>query len=79
MVSAGEWLVFGSPGSYSENSIAGVYFDTIVGHKLEFAGWKDQNIWATGKKIAPGEVSDVGQVPPPDLGSLVTLMGYADL
>ena len=79
VISAGECFVFDNSESYSENSIAGVYFDAIVGHKLEFAGRNDHTIWATGEKIATGEVPDVGRAPQPDPGSLGKLKGYAAL
>ena len=77
--SAVEWLKFENPGSCSEQAIAGVYFDAIVGHKLEFAGRTDHTIWAIGEKIATGEVAEVGQVRQPDPGSLRNLKGYSDL
>lgn len=76
MIFAGDWRVIENSGSYSEKAIAGVYFDAIVGHKLEFAGWNAHIIWATGEKTATGEVPDVGQVPQLSLGKL---KGYADL
>ena len=79
VISAGEWVVFENPGSYSEQVIAGVYFDAIVGHKLKFAAWNDQTTWATGQKVATGEVPDVGQAPQPDPGSIGKLKNYACL
>ena len=79
VISAGEWCVLENSGPYSGKTIAGVYFDAIVGHKLEFAGRNDNTIWATGENIATGEVPDVGQDPQPDPGSLEKLKGYADL
>ena len=79
VISAGNWCVIENSGSYSEKAIAGVYFDAIVGHELEFAGRNDHTIWATGEQTATGEVPGAGQVPQPDPGSLGKLKFYADL
>ncbi|KAL8788878.1 MAG: hypothetical protein Q9195_007092 [Heterodermia aff. obscurata] len=79
VISAGEWFVFENPESFTEKSIAGVYFNDIVGQKLEFAGRNDNTIWTTGEKSEVGEVPSLGDIPKPDPSKLAKLRAYADM
>ena len=58
--------------------IAAVYFDDIVGEKLEFAGRKDHTIWATGERSRVGKVPLVGETPQPDQDNLDKLLANAN-
>ena len=79
VISADEWFVFENPEPFSEKSIAGVYFNDIVGQKLEFAGRNDHTIWTTGEKSDAGKVPSVGDTPQPDPSKLAKLRAYADI
>ena len=78
-ICAGDWYVFDNPQASPEESIAAVYFNDIVGHKLEFAGRNDGTIWATGEKSQTGEVPRIGHAPQPDPEYLAKLKRYADV
>ena len=54
-----------------------MYFDEIVGEKLEFAGRNDQKVWATGEKSRIGTLPTVGDAPEPDEKALLELLTHA--
>lgn len=76
-IDAGDWIIFRSPEQRSATSIAAVYFDEIVGEKLEFAGRNDQKVWATGEKSQIGTLPKPGDAPEPDEKALLNLLANA--
>ena len=54
IMDAGDWIVFENIERRSAKSIAAVYFNKIVGKKLNFASHTNQKVWATGEKSRIG-------------------------
>ena len=77
VIDAGDWIIFENAEQSSVTSIAAVYFDEIVGEKLEFASRNDQKVWVTGEKSHIGTLPKVGDAPEPDEKVLLKLLAYA--
>ena len=77
VIDAGDWIVFENTERRSAKSIAAVYFDEIVGEKLEFAGRNDQKVWATGERSRIGTLPKVGDAAEPDEKALLKLLAHA--
>lgn len=77
VIDAGDWIIFSNPELRSAKPIAAVYFDEIVGEKLEFAGRNDQKVWATGPKSPIGTLPKAGDAPEPDEKAILKLLANA--
>ncbi|KAI1127493.1 nucleotide-binding domain-containing protein [Nemania abortiva] len=65
-LNAGDWLLFRNPFPVTDQSIAFIALDGIVGEKLEFAGREDGTIWLIGRKDYNTSLPPLGESAKPD-------------
>ena len=78
VIDVGDYIIFRHSEPTSDECIAAVYMDDIVGHKLEFAGRNDSTIWLCGERGRPGKIPPVGETAPPSKEAIVNMMGHAE-
>ena len=74
---AGDWVVCKNPCLTTQNTVAYVSFDDIVGEKLEFAARNDGTIWVCGRRNYTASLPPPGQTAEPDEKMIEELLGRA--
>lgn len=74
---AGDWLLLKNAIHPDEKSTASVFFNHIVGEKLEFSGRNDRTIWVCGKTNSTASLPPLGEETPPDDLQVADLLEYS--
>ena len=74
---AGDWLLLKNPAPVEEKSTASVFFNHIVGEKLEFSGRNDGTIWVCGRTNPSAKLPPLGTEALPDTDLLADLTDYS--
>ena len=73
----GDWIVCKNPCPTTEETVAYVSFQAIVGDKMEFAARNDGTIWACGQRNYTAPLPLPGQTAKPDEEIIESLLGRA--
>lgn len=59
-IDAGDWILMKNSNRQTPKTVACVFFDDIVGEKLEYAGQNDETMWVCGRR------NHTAKLPPPE-------------